>query len=133
MRYGKNITDLTQEQNLENVITGIVPFWANEDTVVTLPEKSIDSTYASSYPYKRTIPVDFSSDFENAPSVAQLRARGQSYITANNIGVPKVSIKVSFIALWQTEEYKDIAPLERVNLCDTVGVVFEPWGFSHSL
>lgn len=130
LRYGKNITDLTQEQNLENVITGIVPFWASEDTVITLPEKSIDSTYAASYPYKRTIPVDFSSDFENAPTAAQLRARGNAYITANNIGVPKVSIKVSFIALWQTEEYKDIAPLERVNLCDTVGVVFERYGIN---
>lgn len=130
LRYGKNLTDINQEQNLENVITGIVPYWANEDTVVTLPEKSVDSTYASSYPFKRTVPVDFSSSWEEAPTEAQLRARAQTYITANNIGVPKVSIKVSFVALWQTEEYKDIAPLERVHLCDTVGVVFEKYGIN---
>ena len=130
LRYGKNITDINQEQNLENVVTGIVPFWASEDTVVTLPEKSVDSTYASSYPFKRTVPVDFSSSWEEAPNEAQLRARAQTYITANNIGVPKVSIKVSFVALWQTEEYKDIAPLERVHLCDTVGVVFEKYGIN---
>lgn len=130
LRYGKNITDINQEQNLENVVTGIVPFWASEDTVVTLPEKSVDSTYASSYPFKRTVPVDFSSTWENAPTESQLRSKAQSYITANNIGVPKVSIKVSFVALWQTEEYKDIAPLERVHLCDTVGVVFEKYGIN---
>lgn len=130
LRYGKNITDINQEQNLEAVVTGIVPFWASEDTVVTLPEKSVDSTYASSYPFKRTVPVDFSSTWENAPTESQLRSKAQSYITANNIGVPKVSIKVSFVALWQTEEYKDIAPLERVHLCDTVGVVFEKYGIN---
>ena len=130
LRYGKNITDINQEQNLENVVTGIVPFWASEDTVITLPEKSVDSTYASSYPFKRTVPVDFSSSWEEAPTEAQLRSRAQTYITANNIGVPKVSIKVSFVALWQTEEYKDIAPLERVHLCDTVGVVFEKYGIN---
>jgi phage minor structural protein len=132
LRYGKNITDLSQEQNLESVVTGIVPFWASEDTIVTLPEKSVDSTYASQYPYKRTVPVDFSSDWDDAPTEAQLRARAQAYITANNIGVPKVSIKVSFVALWQTEEYKDIAPLERVHLCDTVHIVFERYGIDAS-
>ena len=130
LRYGKNITDISQEENLENVVTGIVPFWANEDSVVTLPEKSVDSAYASSYPYKRTVPVDFSSDWEDAPTESQLRNRAQSYITANKIGVPKVSIKVSFVALWQTDEYKSIAPLERVHLCDTVGVVFEKYGIN---
>lgn len=128
LRYGKNITDLSQEENLESVVTGIVPFWANETQVVTLPEKSVDSTYASSYPYKRTVPVDFSSEWEDAPTETQLRNRAQTYITANNIGVPKVSIKVSFVALWQTEEYKTIAPLERVKLCDTVHIVFERYG-----
>lgn len=130
LRYGKNITDISQEQNLENVVTGIVPFWASEDDVVTLPEKSVDSTYASQYPYKRTVPVDFSSAWEDAPTAAQLRAKAQTYITANNIGVPKVSIKVSFVALWQTEEYKDVAPLERMHLGDTVGVVFEKYGIN---
>lgn len=125
LRYGKNITDISQEQNLESVITGIVPFWANESTVITLPEKSVDSTYASSYPYKRTVPVDFSSEWQDAPSEAQLRAKAQAYILANDIGVPKVSIKVSFVALWQTEEYKSVAPLERVKLDDTVKVIFE--------
>ena len=130
LRYGKNITDINQEQNLENVVTGLVPYWANETDLVTLPEKSVDSSYASSYPYKRTVPIDFSNEYENAPTQNQLRTRTESYITANNIGIPKVSIKVSFVALWQTEEYKNVAPLERVHLCDTVGVVFEKYGIN---
>lgn len=41
------------------------------------------------------------------------------------MGVPKVSLTVEFVPLWQTEEYKNIATLERVKLCDTVTVIFE--------
>lgn len=130
LRYGKNITDITQEQNLENVITGIVPYWANETTTKTLPQKSVDSQYAFEYPFKRTIPVDFSSEWEEEPTDVQLLAKANAYITANRVGLPKISIKVSFVALWQTEEYKDIAPLERVKLCDTVGVIFEKYNIN---
>lgn len=130
LRYGKNITDINQEQNLESVVTGLVPYWADENDLVTLPEKSVDSSYASSYPYKRTVPIDFSSEYENKPTESQLRTKTENYILANDIGVPKVSIKVSFVALWQTEEYKNVAPLERVHLCDTVGVVFEKYGIN---
>ena len=32
------------------------------------------------------------------------------------------------MALWQTKEYEQIAPLERVNLCDTVTISYEPLG-----
>ena len=35
----------------------------------------------------------------------------QSYIKINKIGVPKISLKVSFVPLEQTEEYKNIALL----------------------
>ena len=129
LRYGKNITDLSQEENIQNVITGVCPFWANEDTVVVLPEKVVESEYASLYPYPRTKVLDLSTEWtETAPTVAQLRARAQQYIEDNDIGIPKISIDVSFIALWQTEEYKNIAPLERVNLCDTITVLFEKLG-----
>lgn len=129
LRYGKNIIDLSQEENIQNVITGILPYWANETTVVTLPEKVVESEYTSLYPYPRTIVVDFSSDWtEEAPTEAQLRARAEKYIEDNNIGIPKISISVSFIALWQTEEFKSIAPLERVDLCDTITVIFDKLG-----
>ena len=127
LRYGKNIIDLNQEENIESTITGIVPYWLSSDgkTSVTLPEKSIDSQYASSYPFKRTVPYDFSQDFEEEPTQAQLRAKAQAYMNAAGVGVPKVSIKLSFIDLANTEEYKAVAPMQQVKLCDFVGVYFE--------
>ena len=127
LRYGKNITDFNQEENIENTITGIVPYWqsAEGDTTVTLTEKVVESSYASQYPFKRTVPYDFSQDFEDEPTEAQLRAKAQAYVNQSGIGIPKVSIKLSFINLTDTVDYKDIAALQVVNLCDVIGVYFE--------
>ncbi len=134
LRYGKNITDIKQEENIANTYTGVMPYWKGDvdgtETTITLPEKVLHSANAANFPYQRTIPLDLSSNFENQPTEAQLRSAANSYMTSNNIGVPAVSINVSFIALWQTEEYKDVANLERVNLCDTVTVEFPALGVS---
>ena len=126
LRYGKNITDIKQEESIESTYTGICPFWQGSDgTLATISGYVVESEYASHYPFNRTKIVDFSSEFENEPTGAQLLAKAQSYINSNNIGIPSVSIDVSFVALWQTEEYKDIANLERVQLCDTITVLFD--------
>lgn len=129
IRYGKNMTDFSQEESIESTYTGIYPYWhgtVNDvDTLVQLTERVLYSSNASLYPRHLTIPVDLTNEFQDVPTEAQLRAAGQAYILRNNIGVPKVSMDVSFIALRQTEEYKNVAPLEQVNLCDYVTVIFE--------
>lgn len=129
LRYGKNITDIKQEENIANTVTGICPYWTDsEGNTVTGDTQYADN--AGNYPYNRTVVMDFSADYENQPTKAELEAHARSYIAANNIGIPKVSIDVSFVALWQTEEYKDIANLERVKLCDIVTVEFAKLGIS---
>ena len=134
LRYGKNITDLTQEKNITNTYTAVCPYYKSSDDkdCLVLPEKYILSSNAGNFPYIMAKTVDMTGEFNDneTANVETLRAKTQAYITKNNIGVPAVSIKVSFVALWQTEEYKDIAALERVNLCDTVNVVFEKLGVS---
>ena len=132
LRYGKNIIDLNQEENIADTITGIVPFWQSSegDEMVTLPEKVINSQYADRYPYKRTVPYDFSQTYEEKPTEAQLRAKAQAYMNASGVGVPKVSIKLSFISLADTEEFKEVAALQNVNLCDNINVYFEKLGIN---
>ncbi len=135
LRYGKNIIDIRQEENIANTYTGVMPYWSgmdasNAEVLVMLQEKVLHAQNAQNFPYQRTIPLDLSNEFENAPTEAQLRTRAQAYMAANDIGKPAVNVKVSFVALWQTEEYKDIANLERVNLCDTVTVEFPALGIS---
>ena len=123
--YGKNITDIKQEESIESTYTGVFPYWSSSDgELVMLPEKVLHSDNAANFPYQRTIVLDLSSNWQEAPTEDQLRAAARSYMKANNIGVPSVNLTVSFVALWQTKEYKDVAPLERVHLCDTVHVYF---------
>ena len=129
IRYGKNLMDLTQEESISNTITGIMPYWTDSDgNVVTLDSKVVMSDAAENYPYPRIAVIDFSSEFESQPTQPQLQQAAEDYIERNNIGVPSISLSVSFAQLWQTEEYKDIAPLEEVAVFDTVTVQFEELG-----
>lgn len=130
LRYGKNITDLVQEENITNTITGVVPYWTdmNNTETVVLPEKVVYSQYADRYSTKLTVPLDLSDQWDEAPTVESLRAAAQAYVADHNLGVPTVAIKVSFVNLRDTAEYADIASLETVNLCDDVHVQFEPLG-----
>ena len=127
IRYGKNLTDINQEENIANVITGILPYWVDPSNPsdVVVPNVPVYSNNASSYPYKRTVVMDFSAEFQTKPTVNQLKSKASAYMTANKVDVPDVSIKVSFIAFWQTEEYKDLYGVEHVALGDTVHVEFE--------
>ena len=131
LRYGKNITDLKQEENITNTVTGVYPYWQDSDgNYVELTQKVVLSANAGNFPYPRVAVVDCSQEFETQPTQQQLLDWANDYIGKAGIGIPSVSIDVSFVALWQTEQYKDIAPLERVKLCDTVTVEYEKLGVS---
>lgn len=132
IRYGKNLTDLEQDEQCSNVYTGVYPYWSGQfdqqDVLVTLPEEVLKAS--GTYTFARILPLDLSSNWMEPPTVTQLRNAANNYMETNNIGVPKVSLEVSFVPLEQSEEYKDLALLERVELCDTVNVEFPEMGVS---
>lgn len=129
IRYGKNLTDLQQDENISNIATGIYPYWKGSDgTLVEVPGKVVNAP--GTYNFTKILPVDFTTDFQEQPSPEQLQDKAESYVEANDIGVPTVSLSVSFQPLEQTEEYKDLVLLERVNLCDTVTVEYPALGVS---
>ena len=145
IRYGKNMTDLEQEENDTDFYTGVYPFWYSESEdggLVTLSANDGIVNAPGNYDFVKIMPLDLSSeDFSKEttdsegytttiekPTEAELLAAAQKYITNNKIGIPKVSLDVSFVMLAQTEEYKDFARLETVKLCDTVTVEFEKLG-----
>lgn len=129
LRYGKNITDVTQDENIANTATGVVPFWldAGGDDVV-YGDVVYNTQLRGNYSTPLVVPLDLSGEWEEAPTQEQLSTAATVYVNKSGFGIPKVSIKVSFINLAETEEYKDIAPLQSVNLCDTVKVQFEELG-----
>ena len=125
VEYGKNLIDLEQEESIQDTITGIVPYWIDNEgkNLVMLSEKVIECENAGNFPYKRTIPHDFSQEFQDKPTEEQLREKAQAYVKANVTGVPDVSITVSAQNLADTEEYKNLSQ-EIIRLCDTVTVKF---------
>ena len=126
IKYGKNLTDLEQDENCSNVYTGVLPYWTGNDTTVSGSVVNAPGTYD----FTRILPVDFTSDFEEQPSPAQLNNAATNYISANNIGIPEVNLTVSFVNLNQTEEYKNLGIFERVELGDTIKVEFAAMGVS---
>lgn len=124
IRYGKNLTDIQQEQNCSNVATGIYPYWVNPENgaVIELPEKIVKAP--GTYNFIKIKMLDFTESFETEPSIEQLRSKTESYIKNNKIGTPRVSLTVSYAQLEQTQEYKHMKLLERVSLFDTLSVEF---------
>lgn len=120
--YTKNLTGLKYNVDMSGVYTGAIAFYkGSDDTYVQGNRQSIEHEYG----FERDIALDASSDFETTPSVAQLNSYAASWLAAHD-GGPAISVDVEFVPLWQTEEYKQYAALERVGLCDTVEVAYSP-------
>ena len=124
IRYGKNLTNLTQEIDGNGLYNSIVPYWiSTEGTVVyggIVSAQGVTNVVARA--------VDYSQDFQDEPTVAQLTAAAQADLEEKTPWLPSENITIDFVALWQTEEFKSIAPLERVRLCDTVTVIYTDLG-----
>lgn len=131
IRYGKNLTSLEQDENCANCYTSVYPYWANaKGEYVELPERIVQAP--GNYGYTKTLPLNLSQEWQEMPTVDQLRERAAKYVEDNNIGAPAVSWKVEFVELEKTVEYKGTAILERVLIGDTVSVFFADMGISAS-
>lgn len=126
IRYGVNLSTLEQDANCANVRTGVLPYWSDTDSMVTGSVVNATGTFD----YTSILPVDFSADFSAAPTAAQLTTAAQAYIAKNRIGVPEVSLKVSYVQLSQAAEYQGRPINDEVDLGDTVSVSFEKLGIS---
>ena len=124
VRYGKNLTDLTQDANCASCYTGVVPYWRGNDVTVTAAPVYAEGDFG----YTRLMPLDLSSSFKQQPTQAQLQAEAAACVKRNQIGVPAVSWDVKLALLSQASGYEDVAFLEQIYLGDTVGVYFQRLG-----
>lgn len=140
IRYGKNLIDYTNEFDSSDTYTAIYPYWFGavsdgtsepQDTLVELPEKYITSGQSVPSGREVIVPMDLSGEFQEQPTVAQLRTRATALLNDSDAWVPHQNITIDFVALWQTEEYKEVAPLQSVNLCDTVAIDMTMYGTSY--
>ena len=143
IEYGKNLKDLKQEANIADCYTHLMPYarYSQDgegdekiEVYVYLSEKVLPLNAAENIGHSKAYIMDFTDRFKEGEGITEeaLRAKATAYAAAAELGVPKVNITVSFVQLWQTEEYKNIAPLERVMMCDTVAVRFSKLGVTAS-
>lgn len=66
--------------------------------------------------------VDFSD--KEPKDVEALRGMVKSFIKSNNVGIPRVSIKASYVDLASSVSDEQLKSLEVVDLCDWVTVAF---------
>lgn len=121
IRYGKNMTDVNQEEDGSGVYTGVYPYWYSEE------EGSADlgSSYVpveGEFDFTRILLLDLTEEFENKPTAEELTQKAQEYISNHDPGVPTISTTVSW---YQSREF-----VENVNLGDVVGVYFSRLGIS---
>lgn len=117
IEYGKNLTDVTQDEKCSEMYTAVYPYYYQEDD--GLQRLDDDVVKILDTPYKNVCVLDLTSEFEEMPTQDQLRTKAQEYIKDNKLGEPKVSLKVSFI-----KNPEVIEALQDVRLGDTVGVKF---------
>ena len=125
IRYGKNLTDLTQELDTSDSYNAIVPYWLSDKTLVTINEEYIAHDEDAEL---TMIPLNLTDKFESKPTKAQLKAKAEEVLNESEGWIPKESIAVDFVALWQTKEYEDYAALQRVHLGDSVSVYYPALG-----
>lgn len=121
IRYGKNMTDVNQEEDGSGVYTGVYPYWYSEE------EGSVDlgSSYVpveGEFDFTRILLLDLTEEFENKPTAEELTQKAQEYISNHDPGVPTISTTVSW---YQSRDF-----VENVNLGDVVGVYFSRLGIS---
>lgn len=124
IEYGKNLTDMEQDNDFTDVYTDILPYavFSDESTekVITLSE--ITLPIIDKPTRQKTLIKDFTDFFDDKASINEnsLRTKALSYIKENPLGVETPTLTVAFEPLWKQPEYSAI--LERVSLCDTVTI-----------
>lgn len=126
IRYGKNLRALDYMLDASNRFNAVVPFWDDGSTSVYSTNLIVKTGQTAD----RAIPLDLTMEFETQPTVAQLEAAAQAYIDGSANYAIKDNLVINMVPIWQTEEFKDFADIERVKLCDTVTVVYGNWGIN---
>lgn len=129
--YAKNLVGLVETET-GDVTTRIIPYaniddGAGNTTKLSLPEIVVDAENVNETDLPLALPVDFSSEMQDAGYTTEdkLRTLSQAWFEKTGNNIPKISLEVDFVQLAKTEEYKEFAVLEQVALFDTVEVWHE--------
>lgn len=127
--YGGNLTDLSQEENIEEAYNYVYPYWyqsstndagATESVVVYSMPKLVPAK--GTYDHTKILVLDMTSEFDAQPTEQAMYDATVDYIERNKVGVPKISMTLKY--------NPDVIKMDDVELGDTVHVHFSKLGIN---
>lgn len=118
VRYGKNLVGLEVTENEADVKTRVLAYGKYGATYTQ------DSVYIENYIYPKIYVFE-----DSESSAAKLKTQVQELFDSG-IDIPAVNIKVDFVQLSKTLEYKNYSHLEDVQLGDFATVINIKMGFA---
>ncbi|HEX3017807.1 MAG TPA: phage tail spike protein [Caproicibacter sp.] len=142
--YGKNMAGLEFQEDASGVATRILPKALTEDNqVLLLPEKYIDSSHISEYPFPIVSMLDtgfqVGKEIDSAipyPTVDSCYEAMRQYVADRYLAeadIPKLSLSVDFVDWKDITGYEKYKSLLTVSLGDDVTVDYAPFGVSVKL
>lgn len=134
--YKKNITGFTLEEDYSEIINVIKPYATyTEDEVektLYIDEIGVKSSRYVEGDIVKSQWIDFSDKFDKdeAPTKEKLKNLAEKYFNDNSCDLPKMTYKIEFQPLSQTEEYKEdgLYELEHIGMDDSVYIVNGKYG-----
>lgn len=124
--FGKNIKDIKITRDTTGIYTRILPLGFDG---LTLPETYVDSPLINDYRAPLITKVEFNNikldpedetAYHTEEEAYQALREATSQLFTAGIDKPSINIKINWIELSKTEEYKNYQALETVHLGDTI-------------
>lgn len=124
--FGKNINDIKITTDITAMYTRIMPVGFDG---LKLPEVYVDSPLINNYPTPKIVKVEFQNikyDPEDPDAFSDIEDAYQALRDAANalysagLDKPDINIKIDWLELSKTEQYKNYQALETVHLGDTI-------------
>ena len=128
IRYGKNLQSFVNVRSIDSAYSGVLSYW--QDSAQTVYGTVIEAAGAANFPTPKIYINDVSGKYQTMPTTSQLDSESYAYISTHNIGQTYIdSVTVSFVPLWQTEEYKDLKNIEQIGMGDSAAVIYNDYNF----
>ncbi|WP_147616520.1 phage tail spike protein, partial [Intestinibacter bartlettii] len=135
--YKKNIVGFALEEDYSEIINVIKPYATVTDeegneSPIYIDEIGVKSPRYIEGDIVKSQWIDFSDKFDEdeTPTKEKLKNLTEKYFNDNNCDLPKMTYKIEFQPLSQTEEYKEdgLYELEHIGMDDSVYIVNSKYG-----
>ena len=125
VEYGVDLMDLNQEENISEMVTGVLPYFtytADNDNNDPLIAYGTVQYASGTFRTHRVEPLDLTSYFPNqaehtAPSAAQLNAKAQEWMSKEDgFGQPEINLTLSYATLGQDVRLHDAVTVRFVKM-----------------